>query len=62
MKNSILHFLNKRDITQAELAKALGVTKQAVHLWVYQKRQPQIKTMKKIANFFEVKPNEIFFV
>ena len=41
-------------MSQAELAKHLGVTQQAVGRWERQLNMPDYETLKKIASFFNV--------
>lgn len=43
-----------KNITQIDLANALGVTAGAVGLWETGKRLPDIETVLKIAKFFNV--------
>lgn len=44
----------RSNMSQAELAKHLGVTQQAVGRWERQLNMPDYETLKKIASFFNV--------
>ena len=44
----------EKNITQEEFAKALEVTKGAVAMWETDKRTPEVDTLKKIADYFQV--------
>lgn len=62
MKNGIKYFLNKIGKSEADFAEDLGVSRQAVNLWIKEKHEPKLKTRKKIAEYFNVSASEIFFV
>lgn len=44
----------KRGITQAEFARDLGVSQQAVGGWEVNRSEPSFDTLKRIANYFGV--------
>ena len=44
----------KKQITQEQLANALSVSKSAVGMWESGKREPDLETVLKVADFFEV--------
>lgn len=44
----------KENLTQEKLAKKLNLRQQAISLYENKKIEPDIKTLKKLANFFEV--------
>lgn len=48
-----------RDITQADLAKFLGITQQAVAKWETNKAEPDNKTLKILADYFHVSTDEL---
>ena len=55
MLSDILKDLRQRkDITQAELAEYLGITQQAVARWERNKSEPDLETLKTLANYFNV--------
>lgn len=55
MLSDILKDLRQRkDITQADLAEYLGITQQAVARWERRKSEPDIETLKTLANYFNV--------
>ena len=55
MLSKTLKELRKRkDITQAELARILGITQQAVARWERNKSTPDIGTLEQLANYFNV--------
>ena len=55
MLSKTLKDLRKRkDITQADLADILGITQQAVARWERDKSEPDIKTLKQLAEYFSV--------
>jgi len=52
--NRLKTLREEHTLLQKELAKKLGLTQQTISLYESNKREPDIKTLKKIANFFEV--------
>lgn len=46
--------LNRSEISQSTLSKELGFTPQAINKWYLGKTEPDTKTIKKIANYFNV--------
>ena len=44
----------RKNITQAELANSLGITKQAVARWERSKSEPDIDTLKQLSVYFDV--------
>ena len=55
LNNRIRELRLAYNISQVELAKALGVTKQSVSNWENDNIQPSIEMLIKIANYFHVK-------
>ena len=56
-----LHALRKQDnLTQLQLAKALGVSKSTVGMWETGGREPDFETLESIADYFNV-PIGTFF-
>lgn len=46
--------LNENGLRQQDLADFLGVTQNAIHCYVSNKREPSMETQKKIADYFGV--------
>lgn len=55
------HLMAERRVTQAQLARAVGVTEGAVHLWLVGLRKPGITAARKVAAFFDVSLDDIVF-
>lgn len=53
---------NENAITQAELAKALNVTRSAVALWETDKTDPDISNLITIAKYFSITVDELLGV
>lgn len=53
-KNRIAELRKKQKISQAELAKETGLTRQAISLYEIGKREPKLETWLKLAEFFDV--------
>lgn len=48
-----------RNLSQAELAEAIGVDQTAVHLWESGKTKPRIENLMKLASYFNVSVDEL---
>ena len=57
--NRIYEMRKNAGLTQADLAKALGVTDVAVSKWESGKQSPSSKTLSKLADFFGVSVDEV---
>ena len=57
--NRIYEMRKNAGLTQADLAKALGVTDVAVSKWESGKQSPSSKTLSKLADFFNVSVDEV---
>lgn len=56
-----LHSLRKQDnLTQLQLANALGVKKSTIGMWENGKREPDFETLEAIADYFNVTINTFF--
>lgn len=55
LNSRIKELRNNYNISQVELGKKLGVTKQTISNWENDNIQPSIDMLLKIANFFHVK-------
>ncbi|NQV38316.1 MAG: helix-turn-helix transcriptional regulator [Candidatus Marinimicrobia bacterium] len=62
MKNEIRVWRAKRDITQAQLAQAVGLSRQTIHSIERRKYVPSVLSALKIAAFFEIRVEEIFYL
>ena len=62
MKNWVKVERAKRNITQAELAEALGVSRQTINSMELNKFVPSTLLALRLAQYFEVKVEEIFFL
>ena len=60
MKNRLRELREERDLTQEELAKALGVTRQTIIAIEKGKYDPSLKLAFRIARFFNRRIEEIF--
>ncbi len=60
MKNRIKVFRAMHDMTQEGLAKELGVTRQTILAIEKGKYDPSLDLAFKIANYFDVKIEEVF--
>ncbi|ACV24938.1 helix-turn-helix transcriptional regulator [Methanocaldococcus fervens] len=60
MKNRLRELRKEHGITQEELAKALGVTRQTIIAIEKGKYDPSLKLALKIVKFFGVKVEDVF--
>ena len=51
----------EHDLTQAELAEALGTTQKVISAWETGRANPRPAMMQKVEDFFQVPKEEIFF-
>jgi transcriptional regulator with XRE-family HTH domain len=51
---SILNLRKSKNLSQAELAQALGISRSALSLYEIGKREPDFKLLCNIANYFDV--------
>ena len=61
MKNKLKVFRAMQNLTQEELAKELGVTRQTIIAIEKDKYDPSLILAFKIANFFKAQIEDIFF-
>lgn len=62
MKGKLIHELrNERGLSQRKLAKTLGLKPSTLAMYELGLRTPTLETAKRIANFFGVAVEEIFF-
>ncbi len=60
MKNRLRELRETRGLTQEELARALGVTRQTIIAIEKGKYDPSLRLAFKIARFFNVKIEDVF--
>ena len=60
IKNSLKEYRKEKDITQAELAKELDVSRQTVNAIETGKYDPSLELALKTAEFFDTEVEEIF--
>jgi putative transcriptional regulator len=60
MKNTIRVERAKKRLTQEELAKEVGVSRQTIHSIENEKFEPTLHTAAKISRFFKLRIEEIF--
>ena len=60
MKNTVKVERAKKDMTQAQLAEKIGVSRQTINAIESQDYVPSVILALKIAKLFEVKVNDIF--
>ena len=60
MENSLRVLRATRNITQEDLARALGVTRQTVHAIETGKYNPSLDLAFKMAHYFEARIEDIF--
>lgn len=60
ISNVIRHLRRERDITQEELAAAVGVTYQSVSRWENGQAYPDMELIPKIAQFFDISTDVLF--
>ena len=61
VSNSIKKLREEKGMTQDELAEKLNVTRQAVSNWETGKTQPDIETLTKLAEIFDVSVERIIY-
>lgn len=54
LSNRLKNLRTKRNITQSDLAKRIGVARTTYAMYEQGKREPDYDTLQKIANFYEV--------
>ena len=60
IENQVKKFRKEKDITQAELAKEVGVSRQTINAIETGKYDPSLELALKIADFFDEKVEELF--
>ena len=54
LKNRIAELRKNKKVSQDDVAKALGITRQAISLYERGEHEPKLETWKKLASFFDV--------
>ncbi len=69
MKNTTIYFnknlkylVNNSSINQSELARILGITRQAIHNLIVVNADPRLSTVIKIAEVYGIEIKDILFV
>jgi putative transcriptional regulator len=60
IKNQVKKFRKQEDITQAELAEEVGVSRQTINAIETGKYDPSLELALKLAELFEVEVKELF--
>ena len=60
IENQVKKFRKKEDITQAELAEEVGVSRQTINAIETGKYDPSLELALKIAGFFDTEVEEVF--
>lgn len=61
LSDRIKHLRIESAMTQQELADAIGVSQNAIYNWENGKREPNLKTVEKIAKAFQVSPSKLLY-
>ncbi|MBS4210462.1 XRE family transcriptional regulator [Bacillus sp. FJAT-50079] len=59
LSNNIQRFLDKRGITQTDMARDIGVAETTVSSWMLGKRYPGLKSQQRLADYFNVKRSDL---
>ncbi|MGK0555303.1 helix-turn-helix transcriptional regulator [Macrococcus epidermidis] len=62
MKNNLKILRKERKITQEQLAKSMGVTRQTIIAIEQDKYDPTLKLALALSEYFETTVNEIFYM
>ncbi|MEI3168859.1 MAG: helix-turn-helix transcriptional regulator [Lachnospiraceae bacterium] len=62
LSDRIKHLRIESAMTQQELADAIGVSQNAIYNWENGKREPNLKTVEKIAKAFQFPPQNCCMV
>jgi putative transcriptional regulator len=60
MENSLREFRDRHDMSQADLAAAVGVTRQTINAVEGDRYDPSVELVFKLAAFFECSVEELF--
>lgn len=61
-KKNLEYLTSKTFINQSDLARLLGVTRQAIHNLIAVDGDVRLNTVLKIADIYNIKPQDILFV
>lgn len=53
------YYINLRDVTQRELAKAIGVTESSITDWITKRHYPRLDKIQLIAEFFGIQMTDL---
>lgn len=57
--DNLKYFLDLNDMTQAELARALGVSEAAIHSWITAEKSPRMKNVEKMLDIFQIERSDL---
>lgn len=57
--DNLKYFLDLNDMTQADLARALGVSEAAVHSWLTAEKSPRMKNVEKMLDIFRIERSDL---
>ena len=61
-KKNLLYLTSHTLITQSELSRQLGVSRQAIHNLIVREENPRLTTILKISDIYCVKASDLLFV
>ncbi|MFC5592102.1 LexA family protein [Sporosarcina soli] len=59
LSDNIQRFLDKRGITQTDMARDIGIAETTVSSWMLGKRYPGLKSQQRLADYFNVKRSDL---
>ena len=57
--NNLLHYMNLRGVSQADIVVALGVSSSTVSDWTKGKKYPRVDSMQRLADFLGVRMSDL---
>ena len=60
--SNIINLRTAKGMTQAELGELLNYSDKSVSKWERAESLPDIKTLKALADFYEITINDLFFI
>lgn len=57
--DNLKYFLDLNDMTQAELARALGVSETAIHSWITAEKSPRMNNVDKMVDIFQIERSDL---
>lgn len=56
---NLKYYIKKNNITQKELAEAIGVSSPTLNEWIKAKKYPRIDKIDKLANYFKIMKSDL---